>query len=80
MPYVSMIEQRGIDKGLQEGLQQGVQEGLRAGIRRLLTSRFGQVPPQVAESLTKLDRARLEELTVLAATALSLEAFQAELG
>ncbi len=75
MPYVSMIEQAGIDKGLQLGLQQG----LALGINRILTSRFGPIPAQVAAALSRLDTAQLEELTVLAASVPSLEVFRAVL-
>lgn len=40
MPYVSMIEQVGIEKGIEQGLQQGLQRG----VLRVLTTRFGPVP------------------------------------
>ena len=47
MPYITSIERMGIEKGRQEGLQQG--EALV--LRRLLTRRFGPLPPWVEERL-----------------------------
>ncbi len=71
-----------IDKGLEQCLQQGLEQGrqrLQRGISRIIASRFGQVPARLTELLGEFDDGRLEELTVLAATVSSLEAFEAEL-
>lgn len=41
MPYITSIEQIGIEKGLQQGLQQGRREELLAGIELALELKFG---------------------------------------
>jgi hypothetical protein len=45
MPYVSSIEQIGIEKGIEQGIElgteKGLEKGIRAGITVMLESRFG---------------------------------------
>jgi hypothetical protein len=56
MPYVTSVERFGIEKGLQQGLQKG--EGLL--LRRLLTQKFGPLPPDIEAKLTEASIAELE--------------------
>ncbi|MCA9792646.1 MAG: hypothetical protein KC910_12655 [Candidatus Eremiobacteraeota bacterium] len=84
MPYISSIEQIGIEKGLeigrQEGRAEGRQEGQLDGARQMVASvlagRFGALPEGLEQSLagvTKLDELRL--LAVRAAQVQCLEDF-----
>lgn len=41
MPYVTSVEQRGIQKGKEEGIQEGIREGILKGIEALLEVKFG---------------------------------------
>jgi hypothetical protein len=87
MPYITSIERSAMAKGLEQGREQGREEGrqlgreeaLRAAISRLLETRFGKVPDEVAAWLDTLDQAeRLLELVTAAATAETLQAWRAE--
>ena len=76
-------EQQGLQQGLQEGLQQGLQEGLQQGalrqLLRLLTARFGTVPPQLQQGLQALDLNQLENLVEVALGAETIEQFASHL-
>ena len=52
MPYVTSVERIGMEKGRQEG------EGLL--LRRLLTQKFGPLPPDIEAKLTSASIAELE--------------------
>ena len=72
------ILQEGLQKGRQEGLREGRQEGLREGrqegrqegkkegerslILRLLTHKFGEIPPELRSQIEQLSLAQLEAL------------------
>ena len=64
MPYVTTVEQAGIEKGLQQGLRQGVQQGLQQGeaktLLRQITRKFG--PEAVQRHRERIERAELEQL------------------
>jgi predicted transposase YdaD len=78
MPYITSIERSAMAKGREEGRQLGREEALRAAISRLLETRFGKVPDEVAAWLDTLDQAeRLLELVTVAATAETLQAWRA---
>ncbi|TBU91632.1 transposase [Stutzerimonas kirkiae] len=63
--------QKGLEKGLEEGMQKGLEQGLEQGqalgqlqgqrrvLNRLLSSRFGPLPPRASE---RLDQATPEQL------------------
>lgn len=63
MPYVTSIEQIGIEKGMQQGMQQGMRQGMQQGeaavLARLLIRRFG---PLSQEARDRLQQASLEQL------------------
>jgi flagellar biosynthesis/type III secretory pathway protein FliH len=88
MPFITSIEEIGIEKGIAKGLQQGIQQGLelgqatgearkaRQGILEVLSARFGAVPDSLSPSLEPLsDPDHLTQLLRLAATCPSLDAF-----
>ncbi|MGE0494263.1 MAG: hypothetical protein AB7S38_33940 [Vulcanimicrobiota bacterium] len=80
MPYISSIEQMGIQKGLEQGLKQGHQSGqldeARHTVVSLLAARFGQTPPGLEESLAaQQDLAELRRLALRAAQVARLEDF-----
>ena len=56
--------QKGLQKGLQEGLQQGQVKGRQEGealiLERLLTRRFGILPAEIRERLTRASTEQLE--------------------
>jgi hypothetical protein len=88
MPFITSIEEIGIEKGMARGLEQGIQQGLHRGqetgkarkareaILEVLSARFGAVPDSLSPSLEPLsDPDHLTQLLRLAATCPSLDAF-----
>ncbi len=85
MPYITSVEQRGIEKGLERGLEQGLERGLeqglerereslRAAIARALESRFGPIPERVKSHLSTIANTdRLVDLVGFVAGAPTLE-------
>lgn len=55
--------------------QQGLQQGALRQLLRLLTKRFGTIPPDVEQGLQAFDVNQLEELVDVALAADSLEQF-----
>ena len=60
MPYVTTVEQAGIEKGVQQGLQQGLQQGEARTLLRLLDRKFG--PEAAQRHRERIERAELEQL------------------
>ena len=73
--------QAGIQAGIQEGRQEGRQEGIEIGQARatrhalltVLTARFGELPPTIAEAAEVAGTEQLEKWLRVAVTAVSLE-------
>lgn len=59
--------------------QQGLKQGVMRQLLRLLTTRFGTVPPNVEQSLQALDVNQLEDLVEVALSVDSLEQFASHL-
>ena len=63
---------------LQQGIEQGIEQGIGLGearlLKRLLTSRFGTLPPAIAEQIDQADSADLERWSTRLFEATSLEA------
>lgn len=79
MPYVTSVERRGIRKGVQQGIQQGIRNA-REALVEILEARFETVPAPIAEVVNRTeDLSSLKLLLTKAATAASLEEFQAAL-
>ncbi len=77
MPYVTSIEQIGIEKGIQQGLQKGILQTARKSIIQVLGIRFGEIPQPLAAAIDKIDDAsRLEMLHKKAITIESIEKFE----
>lgn len=80
MPYITSVEQAGIQKGLEQGLERE-RVSLCAAIARALQSRFGRVPEWVEPHLSKIDdTGRLVDLVGLVAGAATLEEALEHLG
>lgn len=64
MRYVTSIERLAIEEGMAKGMQQGMQQGLKQGearlLGRLLTRRFGELPPWAVECLDSASEAQIE--------------------
>ena len=72
MPYVSSFEryaiqkgmdigkQLGIEQGMEQGMEQGLLQGERAVLLRLITKRFGTLPPQFEQRLMQANQTQLE--------------------
>ncbi|NMG14504.1 DUF4351 domain-containing protein [Aromatoleum bremense] len=62
--YVTSVERLALERGKRQGLEEGLEEGLikgeRGALERLLTRRFGPLPPAVAERLEKATGEQLE--------------------
>lgn len=66
---------------LDRGYDRGRQEGLEQAILRVLTRRFGTVPPSTDQQIAGIqERQRLEALLDLAVSASSLDEFTQALG
>lgn len=76
MPYITSVERIGMRKGLQQGL---LEEG-REMVLEALDERFGEVPDDVSNAVTKIeDRGRLKSLHRYAIRCESLSEFKQEL-
>ena len=60
MPYVTTVEQAGIEKGVQQGLQQGLQRGEATILMRLFSRKFG--PDAVETYRSRIESAEPEQL------------------
>jgi len=47
--------QRGLQQGMQQGMQQGLQQGEAAVLVRLLTRKFGELPPEARRRIESAD-------------------------
>jgi hypothetical protein len=74
VPYVTSVEQHGIEKGKREGLVEGLREGLLKGITSCLKLQYGakglEVLPAI-QSVTDIDR--LQQILAAIETAAALE-------
>jgi flagellar biosynthesis/type III secretory pathway protein FliH len=56
--------QKGVQQGMQQGMQQGVQQGVLKGqtsiLSKLLRLRFGVLPPEAIERLSRATQAELD--------------------
>jgi Domain of unknown function (DUF4351) len=62
MPYITSVEQIGIEKGEQIGFERGLQEGERTLILRQLTRQVGKLPATSRKKVEALPLAQLEAL------------------
>jgi flagellar biosynthesis/type III secretory pathway protein FliH len=51
------LVQEGLEKGLEKGRDEGVVQGKRDSLKRLLTSKFGSLPDDVAARIEALSSA-----------------------
>ncbi len=80
MPYITSIEEIGIEKGLKQGVEQGALQTLRKSVLQVLRLRFGEVPPSLVETINQIDDpARLEKLHERAVLANALADFEESL-
>lgn len=77
-PYVTSFERLASEEGMAKGIQQGMQQGRLAGemhlLVRLLTHRFGEVPPWALSQLQSASEAELEAWAKAVLTAPSIAA------
>jgi flagellar biosynthesis/type III secretory pathway protein FliH len=75
---VTSFERLASEEGIAKGIQQGMQQGRLAGeahlLARLLTRRFGEVPPWVLSRLQAASEAELEAWAEAVLSAASIEA------
>lgn len=79
MQYITSVERIGIEQGVQQGLQQGQQQGQAELVLRLLTRRFGALPPRLAERVRSVPSAQMPDLLDAALDAGSLDEVAAAL-
>jgi predicted transposase YdaD len=75
-PYKKGLEegrQEGIQEGIREGRQEGMREGELAILRRLIEKRFGAIPSWAEQRLAGRSTVELEDLSVRALDAQSIE-------
>ena len=77
MPYITSIEQLGIEQGLKQGLQQGLEQGMQQGIQQgreegrrevilsILRSRFSDIDETLSRIVEPLTQMQPEEFTPL---------------
>ncbi len=58
----SVIYQDILEQGLQQGLQRGLQRGEAIALLCILTRRFGEIAPELAEKIRSLSIPQLESL------------------
>jgi hypothetical protein len=84
MPFITSIEEIGIEKGLARGLQQGLEKGqefgkirnAREAVLEVLIARFESVPDPIPNAIASISHlSHLTQLLRLAATCPSLDAF-----
>ena len=76
MPYITSVERIGMQKGIEKGL---LEEG-REMVLEALDERFGEVPDDVSNAVTKIeDRDRLKSLHRYAIRCESLDEFKKQL-
>lgn len=54
----------GREQGLQKGLEQGLQQGKQELVLRLLTRKFGEIPPEIETQIQQLSAEKLEDLGI----------------
>ncbi len=77
MPYVTSIEQLAAEEGFHKGMQQGVQQGMQQGriearlqmLRRVMSLRFGELPPWVDDKLRDASESDIDNWTEAALSA-----------
>ncbi len=60
MPYISLIERRGIELGREEGLEQGIGQGRAATLHKQLQLKFGDLAGVYEARLKQADAAELD--------------------
>lgn len=81
MAYVSSFERSAIEKGMQAGLQAGIQTGIQTGrqegealaLQKLLTKRFGVIPPETLGKITTASTTQIDAWLDLVLDAPSLD-------
>jgi predicted transposase/invertase (TIGR01784 family) len=74
MPYISLIERKGIAQGLEQGLEQGIGQGRAATLHKLLQLKFGDLADEYEARLKQADAAELDLWTERVLFADSVEA------
>ena len=78
MPYISLIERKGIEQGREEGLEQGLEQGIGQGraatLHKQLQLKFGELADGYEARLKQADAAELDLWTERVLFAKSVEA------
>ncbi|WP_006786936.1 hypothetical protein [Thiorhodospira sibirica] len=74
MPYINTAERVGMEKGFKEGEQKGEHKGIQGTLRKLITLKFGELPPWADARLSQASDAQLDVWVARILTADSLEA------
>lgn len=76
MPYITSIEQIGIEKGIQQGIQQGLLQKAREDVIGILETRFAEAPRAIVAAINDIDNLSiLNRLLKKTITVNSLEEF-----
>ena len=73
MPYITTIEQRGIEKGREKGREEGRGEGRRELLFEMLENKFGSLSAEIRDQVFQLSEERVTEIGKLLLTAQSLK-------
>ena len=71
--FAERFIEQGVRQGVQQGIQQGVQQGEARILLRLLSARFGVVPPEVQQRIESADADTLLHWSERVLTAPTLE-------
>ncbi|WP_420825639.1 DUF4351 domain-containing protein [Thiocystis minor] len=71
--FIQQGVQEGVQQGVQQGIQQGVQQGEARLLRRLLASRFGELPEATLRAIEVADPDTLLQWSDRVLTARTLE-------
>ncbi len=58
--WTAATEAEGVQKGMQQGIQQGMQQGEALALQKLLTKRFGVIPPDILARIASASQDQVE--------------------
>lgn len=54
--WAQQYEEKGLEKGIEKGIKKGIEKGIAKGealvLERLLSKRFGPLPPEIAQLIS----------------------------
>ena len=64
LKVIKYAEEKGMEKGMEKGIEKGIEIGGVKIIKRIITRKFGALPPKLSQAIDTLDSATLEILSI----------------